>query len=70
MALVLGISSDLFSDALHQAILEHVHGKRLSGSAPNRLEARGANCNIPKRVGYKYTTAQNLTVMLLQLRCR
>ena len=29
-----------------------------------------SNCNIPKRVGYKYTTTQNLTVMLLQLRCR
>ena len=42
MALVLGISSDLFSDALHQAILEHVREKRLSGSAPNRLEVRGA----------------------------
>lgn len=49
---VLEINSDFFNDALHKALLKRVYEKRLSGSAPNRLEAHEADCNLPKRVGY------------------
>ena len=41
MTLVLEINSDFFNGALHRALLKRIYEKSLSGSAPNRLEARG-----------------------------
>lgn len=50
MTLIFGISTDYFNNALHQALWERINEKCLSGSAPNRLEAHGANRDPPKRV--------------------
>ena len=44
--LVLGISPGFFNDALSKALLGRTHEKGLSASVPNRLEARGGDCNL------------------------
>lgn len=39
-----------------------IYENRLSGSAPNRLEVNGADCNLLKRVGFAQLRMYRITL--------